>query len=93
MFKNSKLTMFSHVHGGQLRVAVYHGSARHSLASKFDDLDIVLTTYQTLRADFDAEGPLYHCDWHRLVLDEGLKARQIPVRVFTDEIVSTSHSQ
>lgn len=34
-------------------------------------MDIILTTYETLRRDWVEEGPLYSNTWRRLVLDEG----------------------
>jgi SNF2 family DNA or RNA helicase len=54
-----------------MRVAVYHGSNRRQLASKFWKTDIVLTTYETLRSDWATTGPLYSSTWRRVVLDEG----------------------
>ena len=66
------LTSFRHIHDGQLRTALYHGPHRHSLAEHFDEQDLVLTTYETLRADYEAKGPLYENQWHRVVLDEGM---------------------
>ncbi len=60
-----------HIHAGQMRLAVYHGSNRRQLLSRFWENDIVLTTYETLRLDWVATGPLYSGTWRRVVLDEG----------------------
>jgi len=61
----------SHIHHGKLRVSVYHGSERERLASELYQSDIVITTYETLRSDWVANGSLYSVKWLRLVLDEG----------------------
>jgi SNF2 family DNA or RNA helicase len=65
--------MSRHVHYSQLRTATYHGLNRHLLASRFHEYDVILTTYETLRLDCEAQGPLYQNQWCRLVLDEGMK--------------------
>lgn len=54
-----------------MRVAVYHGSTRRGMSPKFKNNDIVLTTYETVRSDWAANGPLYSEKWYRVVLDEG----------------------
>ncbi|KAF4986153.1 hypothetical protein FDECE_16101 [Fusarium decemcellulare] len=61
----------SHVLEFQMRVALYHGPGRQRLASHFQSYDIILTTYQTLRSDCAAKGPLFSEEWFRVVLDEG----------------------
>jgi hypothetical protein len=50
---------------------VYHGSNRQYLSAEFQDSDIVLTTYETMRADCMNGGPLSTAKWYRLVMDEG----------------------
>ncbi|KAH6717629.1 SNF2 family N-terminal domain-containing protein, partial [Leptodontidium sp. MPI-SDFR-AT-0119] len=65
-----------HIHEGQIRVGVYHGPNRESLANKFRETDVVITTYETLRSEWASpasEGarPLYSWKWLRVVLDEG----------------------
>ncbi|RMJ16006.1 hypothetical protein CDV36_004313 [Fusarium kuroshium] len=59
-----------HIHPGQLSVATYHGTDRDRLAQQFRSYDIILTTYQTLRSDWAAKGPLFSEEWFRVVLDE-----------------------
>jgi SNF2 family DNA or RNA helicase len=65
------LRSLRHIHDGQLRTALYHGSSRHLVVDDLHEQDVVLTTYETLRNDFEAKGPLYKRQWHRIVLDEG----------------------
>ncbi|KAF3059266.1 putative SWI/SNF-related matrix-associated actin-dependent regulator of chromatin subfamily A member 3-like 1 [Daldinia childiae] len=63
-----------HIHEGQIRIKVYHGSGRESLASQFCNTDVVVTTYETLRSEWEAsEGirPLFSWKWLRVILDEG----------------------
>ncbi|KAF8862893.1 hypothetical protein BDZ45DRAFT_702737 [Acephala macrosclerotiorum] len=71
-----------HIHAGQMRLAVYHGSNRHLLPSKFWETDIILTTYETLRLDWAASGPLYSGTWRRLVLDEAHYIRNRSSQLF-----------
>jgi len=60
-----------HIHPGEIKSIVYHGSGRQSAHTQFKDTNIVLTTYETLRADWTTDGALYSQKWHRVVLDEG----------------------
>lgn len=53
---------------------IYHGSARRHLSKEIQNVDIVLTTYETMRHDWTAKGALYTERWHRIVLDEGWQA-------------------
>ncbi|KAH7080899.1 SNF2 family N-terminal domain-containing protein [Paraphoma chrysanthemicola] len=71
-----------HVHYGQLRTAIYHGLNRHLLAPRFNEHDVILTTYDTLRLDRVAEGPLYRHEWRRLVLDEAHHIRNRASQTF-----------
>ncbi|UPL01101.1 hypothetical protein LCI18_012035 [Fusarium solani-melongenae] len=59
-----------HIYPGQLSVATYHGTDRERLVQQFRSHDIILTTYQTLRSDWAAKGPLFSEKWFRVVLDE-----------------------
>ncbi|KAG5768599.1 hypothetical protein H9Q72_003911 [Fusarium xylarioides] len=60
----------NHIMPGQIRIAVYHGTGRQTIAKQFRDNDIVLTTYQTLRSEWTQKGPLFTEQWFRVVLDE-----------------------
>jgi SNF2 family DNA or RNA helicase len=54
-----------------VRVSVYHGSNQQRKSKELDDVDIVLTTYETLRSEWTTNGALFSEKWLRLVLDEG----------------------
>jgi hypothetical protein len=60
-----------HIRPGGLRSFVYHGSKRKNAANELHDFDVVITTYDTLRSDWDTSGPLYTRTWARIILDEG----------------------
>lgn len=68
-----------------LKVHIYHGTGRGDMeAADFEAFDVVITTYQTLAADYMPRGKevakpkngirskgLYSMKWRRVVLDEG----------------------
>jgi len=58
---------------GSLNVLKYHGVKRKELVlPHIQDADIVLTTYNTLVAEFGSKAsPLHRLNWYRVVLDEG----------------------
>lgn len=60
-----------HIHPEKLRWMTYHGSNRLDAGKELRSLDVVLTTYDTLRSDRKRHGPLYAKEWHRIILDEG----------------------
>jgi SNF2 family DNA or RNA helicase len=60
-----------HIKPGQARLVVYHGPGRQNMQAELESTDIVLTTYETLRADWLANRALYSKYWYRIVLDEG----------------------
>ncbi|QGI63983.1 hypothetical protein CEK27_007954 [Fusarium fujikuroi] len=72
----------THITPGQIRVALYHGTGRQSLAKHFRDNDIVLTTYQTLRSEWTNKGPLFTEQWIRVVLDEAHRIGNRSTQVF-----------
>ncbi|PNP78626.1 hypothetical protein FNYG_07972 [Fusarium nygamai] len=72
----------NHIIPGQIRVAVYHGTGRQTLAKQFRNNDIVLTTYQTLRSDWANKGPLFTEQWFRVVLDEAHRIGNRSTQVF-----------
>jgi SNF2 family DNA or RNA helicase len=51
----------------KLRVAEYHGASREALQGKFDEFDIIVTTYGTLRRDV---GYLATVEFDTVILDE-----------------------
>ena len=59
-----------HIFSSQIKSAVYHGSNRERLATRFQNYDIILTTYETLRSEWETAGPLFSGRWLRVVLDE-----------------------
>ena len=54
-----------------MRVGIYHGLTRRHISGNFKDYDVILTTYETLRADWATDQTLYQQEWYRLILDEG----------------------
>ena len=66
-----------------LNVLVYHGAGKKSMkAAEFAELDVVITSYGTLMAEYfpkNSKNPpavprstgLYSVDWRRVILDEG----------------------
>ncbi|KAK1830452.1 SNF2 family N-terminal domain-containing protein [Podospora conica] len=59
-----------HIHKGQVKTGIYHGTKRRQVASQLQQFDAVITTYETLRSDWEASGPLFQQKWLRVVLDE-----------------------
>ncbi|KAF3770064.1 hypothetical protein M406DRAFT_220324, partial [Cryphonectria parasitica EP155] len=57
------------------RFIVYHGPNRQALIRDLQNVDVVITTYETLRSDCDSKGPLYNLKWFRQVLDEAHRIR------------------
>ncbi|WKT45258.1 Helicase superfamily 1/2, ATP-binding domain [Fusarium oxysporum f. sp. vasinfectum] len=72
----------NHIVPGQIRVALYHGPGKQSLAKHFRKNDIVLTTYQTLRSEWTTKGPLFTEQWFRVVLDEAHRIGNRSTQVF-----------
>ncbi|KAI2626051.1 SNF2 family N-terminal domain-containing protein [Hypomontagnella submonticulosa] len=62
-----------HIHKGQIRIEIYHGPQRQNLANQFRHIDVVITTYETLRSEWETPagtGPLFAWKWLRVILDE-----------------------
>ncbi|KAF2239007.1 hypothetical protein EV356DRAFT_226832 [Viridothelium virens] len=71
-----------HIRPACVRVIVYHGSTRQRMHTELEGADIVLTTYETLRAEWMTKGALYSEKWHRLVLDEAHRVRSRASQIF-----------
>ncbi|KAI1460050.1 SNF2 family N-terminal domain-containing protein [Annulohypoxylon moriforme] len=72
-----------HIREGQVRMSVYHGPGRETL-SKFEDYDVVITTYETLRSEWEAQEnrPLIAWKWLRVILDEAHHIRNRSRKAF-----------
>ena len=56
----------------QLKAIKYHGQNRGDQTDQIENSDIVITTYNTLSADFRNRcSVLHNISWYRVVLDEG----------------------
>ncbi|KAI0432734.1 SNF2 family N-terminal domain-containing protein [Xylaria sp. FL1042] len=64
-----------HIREGQISLVIYHGQSRQQELQNSAHYDIVLTTYETLRSDWEKNGPLFNEEWGRIVLDEAHKIR------------------
>lgn len=60
-----------HVKPERIRVFSYHGPNRQRLASVWQDFDVVLTNYGTVRSEHSSAGPIFDISWARVILDEG----------------------
>ncbi|KAF4335306.1 helicase-like transcription factor [Fusarium beomiforme] len=80
-----------HICPGQIHVALYHGAGRQSLAREFQNNDIILTTYQTLRSEWTNKGPLFTEQWFRVVLDEAHRIGNRSTQVFQAACELQSH--
>jgi SNF2 family DNA or RNA helicase len=59
-----------------MKVLRYHGKDRLNDLGKIDGTNILLTTYQTVSADWkkgksSGSTPLFSVQWRRIILDEG----------------------
>ncbi|KAH7333257.1 SNF2 family N-terminal domain-containing protein [Rhexocercosporidium sp. MPI-PUGE-AT-0058] len=72
----------THITPGSLRHIIYHGSIRHQTLENWDSQDVILTTYDTLRSEWQANGPLFGHSWGRVVLDEAHTIRNRATKVF-----------
>lgn len=56
-----------------MNVNIYHGRGRETNREVLADVDIVLSTYDTVCVELlDPESPVYGIEWFRVVLDEGI---------------------
>ncbi|MCJ1307332.1 hypothetical protein MMC25_000978 [Agyrium rufum] len=58
-----------HILPGRIHYAVYHGSDRHELVVEMQKYNIVVTTYETLRSEWEAGGPLFRTPIHNSLDD------------------------
>ncbi|KAL7784188.1 SNF2 family N-terminal domain-containing protein [Trichoderma afarasin] len=72
----------SHIHPGRITTAIYLGSGRKSLRDGLINSDIILTTYETMRRDWEEGGPLFKMQWYRVVLDEAHHIRTRNSQIF-----------
>lgn len=75
VIENWILQIKMHLPPHSVSVRKYHGAEKH-LTDSLDNFDIVLTTYQTLAAEYPkkssaAAGRLFDLNWRRVILDEG----------------------
>jgi SNF2 family DNA or RNA helicase len=76
--------MNRHFKEGALTFTIYHGPTRRKKLQDIESYDIILSNYETLKADCPIlvrgkqknarvknSGTLYDVQWHRVVLDEG----------------------
>ncbi|KAI3319185.1 hypothetical protein HD806DRAFT_548754 [Xylariaceae sp. AK1471] len=71
-----------HIRPGGIRSFLYHGPKRQDIANELHEFDVVLTTYDTLRSDWKAQGPLYEFTWARIIVDEAHKIRNHSSDIF-----------
>ena len=70
------LKLSRHLKPGAMRFIVHHGSQRRKSANLLSSFDVVLTTYETVRAEHlqllgGGRSAFHTISWHRIVLDEG----------------------
>ncbi|RKK32486.1 hypothetical protein BFJ67_g14743 [Fusarium oxysporum f. sp. cepae] len=77
-----------HIKPGLISYTIYHGNKRHLVP--FNEFSIVLTTYETVKADRKREAEtsdamansLHHQIWHRVILDEAHIIRNRRSKIF-----------
>ncbi|CAI7574983.1 unnamed protein product [Penicillium glandicola] len=58
---------------GTFATCRYHGASRKIKISTFEEYDIVLTTYGTMKVDFsERKSLIFRTEFYRIVLDEGM---------------------
>ncbi|KAI0154180.1 hypothetical protein GGR57DRAFT_467470 [Xylariaceae sp. FL1272] len=71
-----------HVRFAGIRSFVYHGPRREDRSNQQNNLDVVITTYDTLRSDWKLDGFLYKHTWTRIILDEAHIIRNSSSEIF-----------
>ncbi|KAJ3542098.1 hypothetical protein NM208_g4029 [Fusarium decemcellulare] len=85
-----------HIHDGEIKVTTYHGPCRHSQVCELVKYDVVLTTYEVLRQDFDDKDKrqtVYSHRWCRIVLDEAHRIRSRSTQVYRAALAVSKRSQ
>lgn len=81
LIKHHLIRYHSHVVNGTLHYERHHGKAKLSDFDEFDTINLVLTTYHTVAAEWKAiqagrKSTLFSVHWHRIILDEGITRRK-----------------
>ncbi|KAJ9150780.1 Helicase, C-terminal [Pleurostoma richardsiae] len=82
-----------HIRPGAIRSVLYHGAKRQDTALELHDIDLVLTTYDTLRSDWTTYGPLYIHTWSRIILDEAHRIRNRSSQIFRATCEVRAHNR
>ncbi|RAL06528.1 DEAD/DEAH box helicase [Aspergillus homomorphus CBS 101889] len=80
-----------HICPKRVKWVTYHGSDRHQQHSRLDAYDVVLTTYETLRAEEGKRDSLLEHEWERVILDEAHRIRNPSSKTF--QTVQSLHAQ
>jgi len=73
------LTILSRLHKS-IAVTKYYGKGRNDDIEQLLDFDIVFTTYHTISASMNhSDTKIFHIEWFRIVLDEGVYHEQTPL--------------
>ncbi|CAI6339364.1 unnamed protein product [Periconia digitata] len=76
-----------HVRSGAIQLHRHHGKNRLRNLDELRNLNVVITTYQTLSADWNAEKDakaysiIFHVQWRRIILDEAHLIRNVKARM------------
>jgi len=78
---------------GSLKVTTYHGQKRVQHHSEFVNVDVVLTTFGTVAAEYrKPRQVLFYVRWFRIFLDEGNRRHIPPVLAVTTELICVAHT-
>lgn len=72
-----------HLNSETLNYMIYHGTITNTATAEFDDVDIVITTYDMVVSKMKSgSNDLRRCSWFRVVLDEGHIIRNSSTQTF-----------